>query len=156
DPEPMTEAEVHGDLEHLPDMVREGAKEIMVGLDPYVVALQSYNDELSHQRWDFPATREPLRQHIENPPPQDNSPASERIGRMYRVRAQQDHALLPQDQQAELDKALEYLQAAYAQDPTYYYTNLNLGRVYAVRGDAKLADRYFARAVQSNPDGSGA
>ena len=32
--------------------------------------------------------------------------AYELIGRMHRVRAQQDHALSPQDQQAELDKAL--------------------------------------------------
>jgi tetratricopeptide (TPR) repeat protein len=152
DPEPMTEIEVKGDLDHLPDMVRQGAREIMVGIAPYVLALETYHNELAKQRWDFSETREILRMHIENPPPEDDYLAYELIGRMHRARAQQDHTLSPQEQQAELDKSLEYLQAAYTQNPEYYYTNLNLGRVYALRGDAGQADRYFAQAVRVAPD----
>jgi tetratricopeptide (TPR) repeat protein len=152
DPDPMTEVAVTGDLDHFADMVRDGAAKIMLGIAPYVVALESYRDELAARKWDFARTRELLRLHIENPPPEDNYLAYELIARMHRMRAQEDGTLSPQERQAELDKALEYLQAAAVQNPEYYFTNLNLGRVYALRGDAAMADRYFAMAIRSNPD----
>ncbi|MFO1057400.1 MAG: tetratricopeptide repeat protein [Dongiaceae bacterium] len=152
DPDPMTEIEVTGDPDHVPEMVRQAATEVMLGIAPFVVALKAYGDDLEKQRWDFAQTRELLRKHIENPPPEDNYLAYELIARMHRVRAQEDRSLSAPERQAELDKAMEYLQAAYVQNPGYYYTNLNLARVYALRGDPAMADRYFAGAVKANPD----
>jgi tetratricopeptide (TPR) repeat protein len=150
--DPVTEFALQGDPEHVPELVANAARQIMVAIDPYVLALNSYGEELRARHWDFSETREILRKHIETPPIEDNYLAFELIGRMHQARAELDTTLTPQDQQAESDKALEYLQAAYVQNPEDYYTNFHLGEVYAERGQYRLADKYLAKTIQLDPN----
>ena len=143
---------VEGDPANPTPMLQEAALELLSYIDPYIVALHYFKLETAEQKWAYPKTRELLKQRIETPPPEDNYLAYDLIGRMHRLRAEQDTTLTPDQRHEELIDAIQELEAALRQNPKFLYTNFTLGVVYSDLEDYANADKYFARAVQIDPN----
>jgi tetratricopeptide (TPR) repeat protein len=112
----------------------------------------SLKPETTEQRWAYPMTRDLLVKHIENPPPDDNYLAYDLIGRMHRLRAEEDTTLTPEQRHQERLDAIENLNSALRQNPSFLYTNFTLGVVYDELEDYANADKYFAHAVRIDPN----
>jgi tetratricopeptide (TPR) repeat protein len=149
---PVTEIRIKGDPSNLGPMFHEAALQMLTGINPYVVGLYYFKQELAARDFDFPKTRALLKEHVESRPPYNNYLAYDLIGRMHLRRFELDDKLDDAGRQKQLDYAQQFLEAALVQDPAFIYANLNLAIVHAKRQEWRQADEYFARAVESDPN----
>ena len=150
--EPVDTVRVEGDPANPTPMIHEAALQLLTNISPYIVALHYFKQETAALKWDYPKTRELLKQHIETPPPQDNYLAYDLIGRMHRMRAEEDVTLTPDQKRKELNDAIHEFNAALRQNPRFLFTNFVLGVVYGDLEDYANADLYFAKAVAIDPN----
>lgn len=149
---PVTNVEARGEVANLRDVLHEGALQIMSGVNPYVVALYDFKQELAEKKWDFPETREELRRYIDTPPPWNNYLGYDLVGRMHRHRAEEDTTLSPEQKRGELEQAADFFEKALIQAPDFFYTNYHLGLTYGDLGQHDLAEKHFGRAVTIEPN----
>jgi tetratricopeptide (TPR) repeat protein len=150
--EPVTEIRIKGDPSNLGPMFHEAALQMLTGINPYVVSLYFYTQELTARDFDFPKTRAMLKAHIETPPFSNNYLAYDLIGRMHLRRFELDDKLDDAGREKQLGFAQQFLEAALVQKPDFLFANLNLAIVHAKRQEWQQADEYFARAVESDPN----
>jgi tetratricopeptide (TPR) repeat protein len=149
---PVTVVSVKGDPKDLRPMLKEAALKILSRIDPYAVALHDYQEELAANELGFVKTRAMIGDALALSPRWRNYLAYNLIGRMHARKAELDTALSPEQRQAELDMAADYLGAALVQAPRFFSARLDLARVQAARHQYDLADRSFAAAVAVNPN----
>jgi tetratricopeptide (TPR) repeat protein len=149
---PVDTVRVEGDPANPLPMLQEAAAQLLTRISPYIMALHFFKQESATKQWDYPKTREFLKLHIANPPPENDYLAYDLIGRMHRRRAEGDTTLNAEQRRQELLDALPPLMAALHQDADFLYTSLTLGTVYADLGDNANADKYLAKAVQIDPN----
>jgi tetratricopeptide (TPR) repeat protein len=150
--EPVDTVRVEGDPANPQPMLQAAAEQLLTRINPYIMALHYFKQESAAKQWAYPKTREFLKLHIEDPPPEDNYEAYDLIGRMHRRRAEMDTTLSPEQYHQELLDAIPPLMAALKQNPNFLYTNLTLGTIYADLGDYANVDKYFAKAVRIDPN----
>jgi tetratricopeptide (TPR) repeat protein len=150
--EPVDTVRIEGDPANPEPMLKEAAVQLLTTINPYIVALHYFKQESRDKQWEYPKTRELLRLHIENPPPQNDYLAYDLIGRMHRRRAEDDTTLTPEQYRKELLDAIENCQAALRQNPDFLYTNFTLGVVYGELGDYANSDRFFSDSVRIDPN----
>jgi tetratricopeptide (TPR) repeat protein len=149
---PVSVISVKGDPKDLRPMLQEAALRILSRIDPYAVALHFYNEELAANELGFVKTRALIGDTLTKSPRWRSYLAYNLIGRMHARKAELDKALSPEQRQAELDMAVDYLDAALVQAPGFFGANLNLAVVQAQRHQYELADRSFAAAVRIDPN----
>lgn len=149
--QPVSLVEVRGSFDDLAPVIQQAAIEILARINPYIVALSYYREELEANELHFPRTREMLARS-EGSLLWDSYLRNDLLGRMHRQRAERDATLGVVDQAAELRIAEKYLKAALVQNPDFLHANLSMALVHADLKEYELADRYFLRAVQINPD----
>jgi tetratricopeptide (TPR) repeat protein len=150
--EPVDTIRVEGDPANPLPMLQAAAEQLLTRISPYIVALHYFKQESAAKQWDYPKTREFLKLHIEDPPPEDNYQAYDLLGRMHRRRADFDTTLSAEQRHEEMLDAIPPLTAALQQNANFLYTNLTLGTVYADLDDYANADKYFAKAVRIDPN----
>jgi tetratricopeptide (TPR) repeat protein len=141
-----------GDLANLNGVLEEGALRILEIIDPYIVAVHYHEEELKAGQYRFERTLEKLEKYVLNPPPDNNYLAFDLIGRMHLERAKCDATLTTNDRAAERERALTWLRYAIESAPDYLLTNLHLAEAYIQLQQYEVADQYFARAVQIEPN----
>ena len=149
---PVMEVRVTGSADTPGPLLHEAALQIMAKIDPYVVALYYFREELAKNELGFTKTRELLATSLATSPRWKSHLAYGLIGRMHLTRARLATALTDAERRAELDTAVEYLKAALVQAPEFFLANRDLASAYADRHDYDLADRYFAKAVAISPN----
>ncbi len=146
--EPVTTVRIEGDPANPAPMLQDAAVQLLTTINPYIMALHYFKQESAAKQWDYPKTREFMKVHIEDPPPQDNYEAYDLIGRMHRRRADLDTTLSAEQRHQELLDAIPSLLAALAQNASFLYSNLTLGTVYADLDDFSAGPRaWSSRAV---------
>jgi tetratricopeptide (TPR) repeat protein len=148
----VTLVPIQGTAESIETMLHEGTIEILNQIDPYIVALFYHRTELKERDFDFPKTREVIKEYMRIPPVADNSLAYDLLGRMYIERAEMLPELTEAERRAERMLAIDYLRAALIQEPEFLLPHLNLGILYAATGEYALSDHHFAEAVRLDPD----
>lgn len=141
-----------GDPKNLTAIMHEGALGILEEINPYVVALYLRGTETAAKQFEYPKTLEAIDRYLETRPVNEHFLAYGLRGRLHMLRAEHDDTLSPEAKQAEYDTAMQNLHAALRQDPNFLYPLINLGLIHAARGEHDLADRYYARAVEVNPN----
>ena len=124
----------------------------MTKIDPFVVALYYYREELAKNEFGFTKTRELIGSSLANSPRWKSYLAYDLIGRMHLTKAKLATTLTDEQRQAELGMAIDYLKAALVQAPGFFVANRDLASAYADRHEYDLADRYFAKAVTIDPN----
>ena len=133
-------------------LLHEAALQLLARLDPYLVALHDFHDELNAGDFAFPKTLARLDRPAEGPERLKPFQRSALIGRIHRMRAERDAALGPEQRAAELAAAVDYLKAALKQSTGFFRANQDLAAVYADRHEYGLADQVFAAAVRIRPN----
>ncbi|MFO1058853.1 MAG: tetratricopeptide repeat protein [Dongiaceae bacterium] len=149
---PVSVISVKGDPKDLRPMLKEAALRILGRIDPYAVALHYYHEELGAGDLGFGKTRAMIGDTLTKSPRWRGYLAYNLIGRMHAKKAELDTALAPEQRQAELDLAVDYLDAALVQAPGFFGAHLNLAIVQTQRHQYELADRSFAAAVTIDPN----
>src|SRR5262249_41785417 len=133
-------------------MFHEAAIQILTALSPYLVALHYYREEFANNDFAFPKTREMLGKQITDSARLKSYLAYELIGRTYRIRAERDTKLTDAQKAEALGWAQYYLRAALIQAPDFFQSNLNLALVYADEQKYEIADCFFSKAVELDPN----
>jgi tetratricopeptide (TPR) repeat protein len=150
--EPVKEIRVKGTPDDFQPILHEAALQILEKIDPYVVALYYYREELAKGEFGFTKTRELIGSVLANSPRWKSYLAYNLIGRMHLTKARLATTLTDEERQAELGTAIDYLKAALVQAPGFFFANRDLASAYADRHEYGLADRYFAKAVTIHPN----
>ena len=150
--EPVKEVQVKGSTDDLQPILHEAALQILEKIDPYVVALYYYREELAKNEFGFTKTRELLGSSLANSPRWKSYLAYNLIGRMHLTKARLATTLSDDERRAEIGTAIDYLKAALIQAPGFFLANRDLASAYADRHDYDLADRYFAKAATIHPN----
>jgi tetratricopeptide (TPR) repeat protein len=150
--QPVSVVSVKGDPKDLRPMLKDAALQIMMRIDPYVVALHYYHEELDANQLGFIKTRAMIGDTLTLSPRWRSYLAYDLIGRMHARKAALDTALSPEQRTAELDTAVDYLGAALVQAPGFFSAQLDLAIVQSERHQYDLADRSYAAAVAIDPN----
>lgn len=141
-----------GDTNDIQGIMRQGAVGILEKVNPYILALYYRKQEAAAKQFDFPKTRTILDHYLEEQPVDTHYAAYGLLGRMHMIKAESDTALTPEQKQAEYDTSIKFLLAALRQRPDFLYPLVNLGLIHGLRGEIAVAEQYFARAVEANPN----
>lgn len=141
-----------GDPANLEPILHEAALEIIQEINPYIVALYYRREERAAGEYDFPRTKRALQRYYQVMPPDKHYAGYGLEGRMYMLKAQEDPSLNEEEQEQTMNKARRYLHAALIQKPDFLFPLLNLAIIHADDGDYAESDRYFAKAVRSQPN----
>jgi tetratricopeptide (TPR) repeat protein len=150
--EPVKEVRVKGIPDDLQPILHEAALQILEKIDPYVIALYYYREELAKSEFGFTKTRELIGSSLANSPRWKSYLAYNLIGRMHLTKARLATSLTDEERQVELGTAIDYLKAALVQAPGFFLANRDLASAYADRHQYDLADRYFAKAATIDPN----
>jgi hypothetical protein len=149
---PVSVVTVRGKKNEFEPMLKEAALKILTVVNPYLVGVHLYDEELGRGDYGFPQSRAMIDRWLAEPGHHQHYLALELLGRIHRATTELDTKLDQSQRDAELGLAAECLKAALAGRPGLYFANANLGMVYADRGDYALADQFFAKAVGIDPN----
>ena len=133
-------------------MMHQAAVNVLEQINPYVVVLYYRQTELAAGQYDFPKTKAAADRFFASQPLDKHFLVYGLLGRMHMLKAERDRALSPAEKEAEYDTAMQFLEAALRQHDDFLYPYINIGLIYAVRGDTAVAEKYFARAVEIDPN----
>jgi len=151
-PEPLFEVEVNGDTNDIRQLMHSAALDLLGQMDPYLVAIYHRRLEEAAKEYDFPQTKIFAKRFLETKPVEEHFLIYGLLGRAHMIRAERDSALSSVQQQDEYEAAINYLNAALLQRPDFLFPLVNLGIINAERGDAAAAEKYFAAAVNVDPN----
>jgi tetratricopeptide (TPR) repeat protein len=141
-----------GDANNVEPMMRQAAVDVLEQINPYVVVLYYRQTELAAGQFDFPKTQAAANRFLTSQPLDKHFLIYGLLGRMHMLKAERDKALTPDQQRAEYDEAMKYLEAALRQHNDFLYPYINIGLIHTVHGRNDLAEQYFARAVEIDPN----
>jgi tetratricopeptide (TPR) repeat protein len=141
-----------GTTSDLAGLVHQSAQDVMERINPYVVVLFHRQTELAAGQFDFPKTQASADRFLASQPLDKHFLMYGLLGRMHMLKAERDKDLSPDQKEAEYDQAMKFLQAALLQHEDFLYPYINIGLIYAARGKNDLAEQYYAKAVEINPN----
>jgi tetratricopeptide (TPR) repeat protein len=141
-----------GDANNIQPIIKAAAVDVLEHINPYVVTLYYRQTELAAGQFDFTKTQAAADRYLASEPLNKHYLIYGLLGRMHMLKAEQDKALTPDQKQAEYDEAMKYLEAALRQRDNFLYPYINIGLIYASRGQNDLAEKFYARAVDINPN----
>jgi Flp pilus assembly protein TadD len=141
-----------GDADNIQPMIQAAAVDTLEHINPYVVCLYYRQTELAAGQFDFLKTQAAADRFLASEPLNKHFLIYGLLGRMHMLKAEQDKALTGDQKQAEYDVAMKYLEAALLQHDDFLYPYINIGLIYAGRGQNDVAEKYYARAVEINPN----
>jgi tetratricopeptide (TPR) repeat protein len=133
-------------------VMRDAAIDILERINPYIIALYHRKEETAAEQFDYPKTHAAVERYLADRPLDEHYLAYGLLGRLHMIKAERDTALTPEQREAEYQTAEKFLHAALIQRPDFLYPMINLGLIHAERGDLTLAEQYYARAVEKNPN----
>jgi Tfp pilus assembly protein PilF len=133
-------------------MFHDAALQILTALSPYLVALHYYREEFANSDFGFPKTREMLGKQITGESRMKSYLAYDLLGRTYRIKAERDTKMSDAQKAEALAWAEYYLKAALIQAPDFFQSNLNIALVYADEQKHEIADCFFSKAVELDPN----
>jgi tetratricopeptide (TPR) repeat protein len=149
---PVFVAVVKGDPNDMTNVMHEAAKQVMERINPYLVVLYYRQMELARGEFEFPKTKAAADRFLASQPLDKHYLVYGLLGRMHMLKAERDKALSPEQKQAEYDEAMKNLFASIRLHKDFLFPYINIGLIYAVDGKNDLAEQFFAKAVQINPN----
>jgi tetratricopeptide (TPR) repeat protein len=132
--------------------MHQAAQDVMERINPYVVVLFHRQTELAAGEFDFPKTKAAADRYLATQPLDKHFLVYGLLGRMHMLRAERDKSLTPDQKEAEYAEAMKYLEAALRQHEDFLYPYINIGLIYLAHGKNDLAEQYFAKSVEINPN----
>jgi tetratricopeptide (TPR) repeat protein len=149
---PVFVTEVKGDPNNIEPMMKQAAMDVMERINPYVVVLYDRQTELAAGEFDFKKTQAAADRFFAYEPLDKHFLMYGLLGRMHMLKAERDKDLTPEQKEAEYNEAVKNLEAAMRLHKDFLYPYINIGLIYAVHGKNDLAEQYFAKAVEINPN----
>lgn len=141
-----------GDPNNMDAVMRQAAADVLERINPYVVVLYYRQTELAAGQFDFPKTKAAADRYFAAQPVDKHFLMYGLLGRMHMLKAERDKALTADQKQAEYDEAMKDLDAALRQHEDFLYPHINIALIESVRGRNDLAEQYYARAVEIDPN----
>jgi tetratricopeptide (TPR) repeat protein len=141
-----------GDPNNMDALMRQAAADVLERINPYVVVLYYRQTELAANQFDFPKTKAAADRYFAAEPVDKHFLMYGLLGRMHMLKAERDKTLTADQKQAEYDEAMKNLEAALRQHEDFLYPHINIALIESLRGRNDLAEQYYARAVEIDPN----